>query len=228
MLIAEEFLLLSLDDERGVRSIGTDRLDPALGAAVLVELALMERIGVTGREAGWGKRGRVTITSTKPTDDPVLDQALSYLVEREGKKVTDLISPMTRRPMTKGLRDQLLSRLGAAGILTERDKRALGVFPMTVWPTADPTAELAVRQRLRSALVDGLTPTERTAALVALLHAVDRVHKVLPDEDKRLVRRRAKELAEGDWAGKALADVIAAIQTGVVAAASGGGGDGGS
>ncbi|HEX8508280.1 MAG TPA: GPP34 family phosphoprotein, partial [Propionibacteriaceae bacterium] len=77
MLIAEQFLLLCLDEQRGHRSISSEKLDPALGAAVLVELALSERIGVTGKEASRHQRGRVTITSTKPTDDPVLDQAMA-------------------------------------------------------------------------------------------------------------------------------------------------------
>ena len=62
------------------------------GRALVAELALMERIGVTPHEAGWNKRGRVTITSLTPTDDPELDAALHKLAENEGKKVKDLLS----------------------------------------------------------------------------------------------------------------------------------------
>ena len=52
MLIAEEYLLLALDDETGKPRIGSDRLEPALGGALLAELALRERVGVTPQEAG--------------------------------------------------------------------------------------------------------------------------------------------------------------------------------
>ncbi len=52
MLIAEEYLLLALDDETGKPRIGSDRLNPALGGALLAELALRERVGVTPPEAG--------------------------------------------------------------------------------------------------------------------------------------------------------------------------------
>ena len=76
VLLAEEFLLLCLDDESGKKTLSSEKLPPALGAALLVELALMERIGVTPHDAGWQRRGRVTITSTKPTDDAELDAAL--------------------------------------------------------------------------------------------------------------------------------------------------------
>ena len=79
MLIAEEFLLLSLDNESGRPMIGGDRLRPALGGALVAELALMERIGVTPNDAGWRKRGRITITDLTPTDDPELDEALRKL-----------------------------------------------------------------------------------------------------------------------------------------------------
>ena len=52
MLIAEELLLLSFDDETGRRTLAAEKLDPALGGALLAELALMERIGITPDSAG--------------------------------------------------------------------------------------------------------------------------------------------------------------------------------
>jgi hypothetical protein len=67
MLIAEELLLLSMDSATGKSLIGKDRLGPALGGALVAELALMERIGVTPHDAGWSKRGRITITNLTPT-----------------------------------------------------------------------------------------------------------------------------------------------------------------
>jgi len=224
MLIAEEFLLLCLDEETGRKSISGEKIDPALGGAVLVELALMERIGITSDDEGLRARRRISITSTKPTDDDVLDTALTYLVAKEGKKVQDVISPMSWKPMTKDLRKRLLSRLADAGVLAEHRGKALGVFPTTRWPALDAAVELEVRARLRSALVDGLTPTERTVALIALLHATGHVNKAVPYEDKKLVRQRAKALTEGDWAAKAVKAVIDSVHAAGAAGASGGAG----
>ena len=226
VLIAEEFLLLCLDDETGRRSIAGEKIDPALGGALLVELALMERISVTGDEVGWLKRGRVGIISTKPTDDPVLDDALTYLVAKEGKRISDAISPMTWRPMTKNLRQRLLERMIQARLLRPADDPVLGMFPRTSYLPTDPAVEGEIRARLRSALVDGLTPTERTVALVGLLHATGHLARALPGEDRKLVRQRAKAMAEGDWAAKAVKQVIDAVQSSA-ATGGGGGGDGG-
>lgn len=228
MLIAEELLLLSLDNKTGRAAVGTEKLDPALGAAVLVELALAERITVAGDAEGRRQRGRVSVTFTTPTDHPVLDDALTYVQAHEGKKMASLIRPMAWQPMFKGLRPLLLNRLAAAGVLSEQQGRALGIFPLTTWPTVDDTPENAIRARIRSALVDGTTPTERTVALIALLHATGQVARTLPDQDKKTVQRRAKELAQGDWAASAVKQAIDAATAVIVTAATAGGGDGGS
>ena len=67
--MAEEFLLLCFDDQTGKKIISSDKIEPALGGALLIELALKERIGVTAESAGWRQRGRFTITDTTPTDE---------------------------------------------------------------------------------------------------------------------------------------------------------------
>ncbi len=225
MLIAEEFLLLSLGDESGRALIGGDKLQPGLGGALLAELALMERIGVTPRSDGWRQRGRVSVTSLKPTDDPVLDATLAKIAEREGRKVSKLISDMSTRRITKGLKDRLLERLVARGVLAQEKSRMLGFIPRTTWPLADATVEDDVRQRLQSALIAGLTPTERTVTLIAIMEVTGLLTKVVPTEDKKALRARAKTLTEGDWAAKAVKDAIdeVAAATSVAAVAGGGG-----
>jgi len=227
MLIAEELVLLARDDETGRKKISKDKLEPAIGGALVAELALLERIGITPHEDGWSRRGRITITSMKPTDDPDLDLMLQRLAAKEGKKLKDLLSSASfGGRVTKDFPERLLERLARAGALTEHRDKVLGLIPSTTWPTADPSLEDAVRQRLQSALVAGLTPTERTVALIAMLQAVGLLDKVVQTSDRKLVRSRAKELSEGDWAAKAVRDAIAeaAAASGAAAASAGGAG----
>ena len=206
MLIAEELLLLSIDDETGKNTLlGSDKIAPALGGALLVELALMERIGVTPDSDGWRRRGRVTITSTTPTDDEELDNLMAVLERREGAKVKDLISQLSFKRITKGLRDRLLQRLAGAGVLSAQRSE---IFRLRSWPTIDPGPEDEVRSRLQAALVGGHTPTERTVALIALLNATGQLPKVVVGADKKALKARAKELSEGDWAARAVKQAI--------------------
>ncbi|HSU36103.1 MAG TPA: GPP34 family phosphoprotein [Propionibacteriaceae bacterium] len=229
MLIAEEFLLLSLDNESGKPMLGKDRLGPALGGALVAELALMERIGVTPHDAGWSKRGRITITNLTPTDDPELDEALRKLAESEGKKVKDVLSDFASRKvrLSYELRERLLVRLAKAGVLKEQEGTVLGFIPRTTWPAGDRAAEDDVRERLQSALVSGLTPTERTVVLIALLQVTGLLPKVVTTDDKRALKARAKQLTEGDWAAKAVKDAIDEVTAATVAVVSASAGAGG-
>ena len=230
MLIAEEYLLLALDERTGKLRIGSDALGPALGGALVAELALRERVGVTPHEAGWSKRGRVTITSTTPTDDPELDAALQKLAENEGRKVKDLLSEFAtkKRRLNYGVRERLLDRLAAAGAILRPEVTILGFIPRTTWPAGDPEGEEDVRRRLQAALVEGTTPTERTVALIALLQVTGLLTKVVTTDDKRALKAKAKELTSGDWAAKAVKDAIeeaaaaTMAATGAAAAASAG------
>lgn len=208
MLIAEELLLVCTDPGTGRSTLRSNRLDPGLSGALLAELALRERIGITAPDSGRGQRGRVTITSLTPTDDVELDLALDTLDEREGKKAKDLVSSTWLRPLSKGLRERLLRRLVDAGVLEERSSKVLGLVPHTWWPARDLEPGEEIRQRLHSALVAGLTPTERTVSLIALLEATDHLTKVVDTEDRRDLKARAKALTAGDWVAKAVSQAI--------------------
>lgn len=223
MLIAEEFLLLCLDDDSGRRLVGSDKIDPALAAALLAELALRERIGVTAEDQGWLGRRRLTVTSLVPTDDTELDRALASVVANEGRRLRDLVSSSSRRRISKGLRDRLLARLVAAGVLERRSGTLLGFLPTTSWPARDAGPEDEIRRRLHGALVVGTTPTERTVTLVALLQATGMLTKVLHPDDPRSVKARAKALSEGDWAARAVKEAIAEAAAGASAAGVAGG-----
>jgi Golgi phosphoprotein 3 GPP34 len=76
MLMAEEVLLLLVDDRTGRFLVDSTRLDNVLAGAVLVELVTIERVGFPS--AGGGvKRGRMVVVDPTPLGDPVLDGALA-------------------------------------------------------------------------------------------------------------------------------------------------------
>jgi Golgi phosphoprotein 3 (GPP34) len=166
--------------------------------------------------------GRLTITDIAPTDDPELHSALAKLQTLEGKKIKFLVSKMSGKRITKGLERRLLERLATAGVLRLERRRFLGNFPGTTWPSNDTSSEEGVRERLHTALVAGLTPTERTVALIGFLQATGLLTKVVPSEDKKSRRRRARELTAGDWAARAVKQAIEEVAAAAAAAAGAG------
>lgn len=210
-LIAEDLLLLLLDDDNGKLTL-TAYPQTVLGGALLVELATTGSVEVEEKTSLW-RSAKVRPTGELPAD-PVLRTAYD-VVAAKPRSAQDLVDRLG-----KGAKEQLAARLADRGILERRDDRILGVFPRTRWPAADTSHEREVRQRLDAVLVVGVEPDERTGALVALLSAIDKPHKVVDHRGLSAgeVRKRAKRIAEGDWAAKAVRDAIAASTAAVTAA----------
>jgi hypothetical protein len=210
-LIAEDLLLLLLDDESGKPQ--TQQLQIALGGALLVELAVEGMVTIVETASLWRSAKVHPVEGARP-GDPLLQSAWDTVREKE-RSAQGLVEKLG-----KGLSDRLCERLAARGLLERRDDKVLWLFPRTRWPARDTSYEDAVRRALTVILVDGGQPDPRTGALVALLHAVDRVAQTVPHEgtSEREVKKRAKEVSEGQWAAKAVKDAIAAATAATVAA----------
>jgi hypothetical protein len=213
MLIAEDLLLLLYDDETGKPITGSPGLDYALAGAVLIELTLDGKLDITGKADGV-KPGRLKVLDATPTGDPILDERLAFVAAKPGKRPKDQIGKLSKR-----LRDQVLTKLANRGVLQADRGRMLGLFPVTRWPARDARHEAEVRSKLESVLKVGTTPDEHTGALIALLSALNVVPKVVTDAvDKKALKRRAKEIAESDWAADAVKKAVAEMQAAVTVA----------
>ncbi len=212
-LIAEDVLLLLLDDVKGtVPPWGNT--DAVLGGAVLAELAALGLATVDEKKSRW-RSGKVRTTGVVPADlDPVLAEALATIADKD-RTASTLVTKIG-----KGLDGRLAAGLAERRILERRDGKRLGLIPRTTWPAADPTRTDQLRRAITVCLADGGRPDERTAAIIGLLWAVDEAHKAVATHTattKRQLKKRAKEIAEGQWAVKAVKDAVDA------AAASSGG-----
>jgi hypothetical protein len=216
MLLAEDLLLLVTDDTSGQLSAPAAQVDAGLGGANLVELAMMDKVDLSG-EGEAGRPGRVVVRDPSPAGDEVLDAALEILTANQGKKPSAVI-----RPLSKNLRQGLYERLAASGVVRAERGKILGIFPTRTWPAQDASHEAQVRQLVTQALVQQAEPDPRTAALIALLHALKCEHKIVDPRPYGLSRRqlaaRAEEIAEGNWASAAVRKAIDEMNAAVIAA----------
>jgi hypothetical protein len=221
MLIAEDVLLLLVDDATGRFLVDSTKWDNVLAGAVLVELATTERLGFASEGTRF-KRGRMVVVNSAPSGDLVLDRALASVAASRPAKPEQLVAKVRKR-----LRATLLERLTATGVLRRSTRKVLGVLPRTTWPAVDSSHKRELRDRLQNVLVVGATPDSRTAALVSLLAAVNAAHKLV-NGDKKAIRARAKDIAAGDWAGPAVKKAVEAVNASVIviviAAGAGGAG----
>ena len=219
-LIAEDLLLLLLDDAKGTVSTW-GKTDAVLGGAILAELAVTGAVTVDEHKSIW-RTDKVHAAEGAPADlEPLLAEALATIAEKD-RKASALVGKIG-----KGLEGRLASRLADRGILERRDGKLLGLFPRTTWPAADTTHETDVRRTVTACLVHGVQPDERTGALIALLTAIDQAHSAVTagtTTPKKALEKKAKEIAAGQWAAKAVKDAVdaatAAMVVGVVAAST--------
>ncbi|GAA2217166.1 GPP34 family phosphoprotein [Promicromonospora sukumoe] len=202
--LAEEYLLLALDDASGRPLLSTQHLQLALTGASVAQLTLDGALDVSDGADG-GQKGRFRVTGRSTPSDPVQREILGLL---DGRRPKDAIGKVGQGRVARTLRDALLQGLAARGVLREEQVKVLGLFPSTTWPAHDPAPEAAVRERVLAALTGDTAPDERTAALVSLLLATDLTRKIYPDQDRRELKRRAKEIAESEWAGAAVKRAI--------------------
>ena len=216
MLLAEDLLLLVTDDGSGQLSAPAAQVDAGLAGANLVELALMNKVDLSG-EGEEGRPGRIVVRDPAPVGDDVLDAALKILAANHGQKPSAVI-----RPLSKNLREALYERLAAAGVIRAERGKILGIFRTRTWPAQDASHEAQVRELLTQALVQQTAPDTRSAALIALLHALRCEHKVVNPWpyglSKRQLAARAEEIAQGNWASGAVRKAIDEMNAAVIAA----------
>lgn len=212
--LAEEYLLLALDDTSGRPLLSGQHLQFALAGASVADLTLRGALEVSDGADG-GRAGRFRATGRATPSDPMQREVLDLTHDRKPK---DAVRKVGQGGFARRLRDSLQQGLAARGVLREEEVKILGLFPSSTWTPHDPAPEIAVRERVLAALTGRADADERTAALVSLLLATDLIRKIFPDQDRRALKRRAKQIAESEWAGAAVKRAIDELNAAMVAA----------
>jgi hypothetical protein len=209
MTLTEDLVLLLLDPDTGRAVVDSTSLDRAIGGALLLDLVTRGRITADGD----GARARLTVADAAPTGDALHDTALARLDKPlKAQKAVERLARGTRTPT--------LERLVERGLVRRERSRILGVLPVTTWPPVDARPRAELRGRVAAVLLDGAQPDQHLALLISLVHAVKAEHKIV-DGSRRQLRARAAEVADGEWAGKAVRKAIQAVEAGVAAAVAG-------
>jgi hypothetical protein len=158
LLLAEELLLLSLDDEKG-SDFTWSGLDPGLAGALLIELTEMGALRVDGE-------GNLVAGGPRP-GDALLAEALDVVTSsdrpRGAKHWVDRL-PGKLKPLRRRIAERLVDR----GILGEERREVLGMTMSHRYPERDSGPEQALRDRLMNALIGDGEPGPRDAELICL------------------------------------------------------------
>ncbi|MCB5163801.1 GPP34 family phosphoprotein [Streptomyces bambusae] len=183
--LAEEIMLLSLDDETGSAK-RRQAAGWAVSGAILLELLLAGRLSITGNH--------FTITDPTPTGNALLDGRLATIGQwmrgRDRRRVAEWLVKDQPKAVSAAI-ESLCER----GVVAEQTTKALGLFPIRRYPEADGTPERELRARLHAVVLNGAVPDTRTTGLIAILHATKLHRLAFPHTETDHVTVRMQEIA---------------------------------
>jgi anti-anti-sigma factor len=203
--LAEEVFLLALDDRPGLIKAGlAPVLDCAVAGALLMELALYERID-TDMTA-------LKVVDPTPTGEPLVDEALRELQSRPTPEPTSFWLKALANP-ARQLQERALAGLLDKGILRQEDRRLLWVFEVRRYPVVDDREVKEVRTRLRELILGDDLPEPRDVVLLNLGLACRLLDDLLPPAEYEQAHARIVALARLDLIGQEMARAIRDIET---------------
>jgi Golgi phosphoprotein 3 len=187
LTLAEELLLLALDDESGAMvKLAPHSLELSLAAALVMELTLEGRID-TDLE-------KLFVVSAVPTGNPVLDEVLAEIcAEPASQPIRFWLSRLSRSRSVQV--ERIAQGLVDLGVLRLVEKRLLWVLRSRAYPPTSGIEQREVRHRILTLLGNTEIPDTRDALLVGLLRASGLVDKLLHEPDLSRLRERIHQIA---------------------------------
>ena len=200
---AEEILLLTLDDKKGAfRYLPKEVIRTALAGALLMDLALANRIDTD--------LNSLTVVSTEPTGDPLIDEVLLRLQSSDDSHTTAWWINEIAWHSGK-LREQVLQSLVDKGVLKVEDQKILWVFAKRRYPLMNDQEVKEVRARLRELVFSHDIPDPREAVLIGLINACNMVDSLFTEQELPEIMPRFNQLTKLDLIGMELDQSIGDI-----------------
>jgi Golgi phosphoprotein 3 len=208
--LADELLLLALDDAKGsVHSAASLALDYGLAGAILMELAINNRLTIDGKH--------IAVADSTPLNHPVLDDAL-HAIEQSSKRRPAQDWVMRLPKAVGGLRQRLLDDLVMRGVLAQREDRILYIFPVTRYPEQQGAVEDDIRARIDRVLLEGGAADARTLLLIRLIKSCNLVSVLYERAQRKSVNVRIDQLIAQDVYSKAIDQAVVGAQAAINAA----------
>ncbi len=214
-LLAEDLLLLALDDVKGTVPMDVQStLEMGLAGAMITDLAARGRLRL--EKGFWGDK--LSVVDASATDNRLFNDAVNAIAAKPGKSVSSWVHSLPRA--VGGLRSRLLESLIARGVLEKREARVLLLFHHDVFPERNSRAERDIRRQMDAVLFHDADPEPHLWHLLQLADACHVIDALYPMHERRAARKRIKVLkkTQTDKSSSAVAKVIEAEEAAVMMA----------
>ncbi len=199
MRFAEEFLLLLRDEDGTLSRTAEWLVRPALGAAVLMDLALENRID--------SDADRLFLMDSTPVGDPLLDPMLAEIARAEvTHNALYWVDHATRH--ADEIREAALERLIENGILKLKNDRFLWIFGAQRYSVVDNKIERELAQRIRMVLLSDVIPDPRDVVIITLAGGCGLVGPLLSSGELAQAAPRIELVRKMDLIGRAFLNAM--------------------
>jgi Golgi phosphoprotein 3 len=206
--VAEQFLLLCLNPEKGRITVSDIHFRYSLTGALLMEYNSMGEFSIENKRLvpAFHKNGEVLHDLfAERIMDSTRHRRLSYWVSKMTGKSRIIIKEVT-------------GSLEKKRILRIEQKKFLNLFPYKRYWLNEPGTREAIIENLRGILLYGKQPSAKDLMLLGLLEA-SRIYKKLSRErgESSALRKKNKELLKGDIVSAEISQAIREVQVAIAA-----------
>jgi Golgi phosphoprotein 3 len=210
LTLPEELMLLALRDDKGsVIFSASTALPYGLAGAVLLELFFKGKIT-------YGNK-KIQVIDKSIIDDPVLNEALN-LMKNSSKDRNPKYWIQKINSKVKKLKQRVIDNLIAQQILNREGHKILWFFNIDRYPTLDVVPEMEIRTTIRNIVLNDYDATEREIALLSLMKACSLINEVFQRSERKLAKKKIKELLENQKMSKDVSSAVNAITQEITAA----------
>jgi hypothetical protein len=204
-----QLTLLALDDKKGSIIPDSISFSYAIAGAVILELALEEKVDISHE--------LVRIKDRTKTGDTILDKYFDLIQQsKKERKIKSWVDRIGNK--ADQIKKDTIEKLIAKRILEKKEKKILWVFTVNKYPAQNSRPENRLRNRLYDIIVYGHKPDLKEIMLLNLIESCSLGKEVFGKAQVKLFKKKIKQINESnDLAGvvnksiKEITDAIHAI-----------------
>lgn len=210
LTLAEDIILLLLDDDTGkLASIDLMTLNYAMAGAVLMDLALRNKID--------NDLESLIVADSTPTGLQILDTYLDK-ISSENKENNTRYWLTELSNYGEDIVDSALNMLVEKKILKTEEKKILWVIATRVYPMIDDKEEKEVKRRIIDLLMSDEIPTPQDVVLVSLMDTCSLFTMILSSKEVEKLSSRIEQIRKLDLIGQEVTKVLERLRSDIAEA----------
>lgn len=211
LTLKEEYLLLCYHPEKGKLLTAATWFDYGLAGAAIIELAADERIR--------NENSKLIVTNAKPTGDAALDLILAKLqASARILSFKSWIGKIAQGKLGRNLKELTRKELIRKGVLSQVEKKALRIFPYKRYPQINGRPRRDMISDINKIVIRRQIGSKQMLLLLGLIGATKMTGSFFIREDRRVAKKRIKEIINSNEYSRELNGTVASVQAAVAAA----------